>query len=191
MRFFFSSDIYGENIIVILELNSQKYTGLLSAGSSRSIYSQSYHTVPPGMSGFPTLTLIPVPVSTSESMLWEDMKWTEVLVSQLCLTLCDPMDCSPRGSSVHWILQARILEWVAIPLSRGSSQPTYWTWVCSTAGRFLTIWATMVPCIHLALQSPCWVQWLASCPQIFNGSERVGFSVYSALYLLLAQSPYS
>ena len=40
-----------------------------------------------------------------------------VLVTQLCLTLCDPMDCSPPGSSVHGILQARILEWVAIPFS--------------------------------------------------------------------------
>ena len=38
-------------------------------------------------------------------------------------TLCDPMDCSPPGSSVHGILQARIVEWVAIPFSRGSSQP--------------------------------------------------------------------
>ena len=38
---------------------------------------------------------------------------------QLCLTLCDPMDCSPPGSSVHGIFQARILEWVAIPSSRG------------------------------------------------------------------------
>ena len=44
-------------------------------------------------------------------------------VAQLCLTLCDPMDRSPPGSSVHGILQARILEWVAIPSSRGSSQP--------------------------------------------------------------------
>ena len=42
---------------------------------------------------------------------------------QLCLTLCDPMDCSPPGSFIHGILQARILEWVAIPSSRGSSQP--------------------------------------------------------------------
>ena len=42
---------------------------------------------------------------------------------QSCLTLCDPMDCSPSGSSVHGILQARILEWVAILFSRGSSQP--------------------------------------------------------------------
>ena len=42
---------------------------------------------------------------------------------QLCLTLCDSMDCSPPGSSVHGILQARVLEWVAMPSSRGSSRP--------------------------------------------------------------------
>ena len=42
-----------------------------------------------------------------------------VLVAQLCPTLCDPMNCSPPGSSVHGILQARILEWVASPFSRG------------------------------------------------------------------------
>ena len=42
---------------------------------------------------------------------------------QLGLTLWDPVDCSLSGSSVHWILQARILEWVAIPFSRGSSRP--------------------------------------------------------------------
>ena len=42
---------------------------------------------------------------------------------QLCLTLCDPVDCSPPGSSVHGILQARILEWVAMPSSRESTQP--------------------------------------------------------------------
>ena len=41
-----------------------------------------------------------------------------VLVAQLCVTLCDPVDCSSLGSSVHGILQARILEWVAIPFSR-------------------------------------------------------------------------
>ena len=46
-----------------------------------------------------------------------------VLVTQSCPTLCDPMDCSPQRSSVHGILQARILEWVAIPLSKGSFQP--------------------------------------------------------------------
>ena len=47
----------------------------------------------------------------------------KVLVAQLCLTLYNPMDCSLPGSSVHAILQARILEWVAIPFSRASSQP--------------------------------------------------------------------
>ena len=46
---------------------------------------------------------------------------SEVALS--CLTLCDPMDCSLPGSSVHGIFQARILEWVAISFSRGSSQP--------------------------------------------------------------------
>ena len=46
-----------------------------------------------------------------------------VLDAQSCLTLCDSMDCSLPGSSVHGILQARILEWVAMPFSRGSSQP--------------------------------------------------------------------
>ena len=44
-----------------------------------------------------------------------------------CLTLCDPMDCSPPGSSVHGVLQARTLEWVARPSSRGSSRPRDWT----------------------------------------------------------------
>ena len=48
------------------------------------------------------------------------------------------MDCSPPGSSVHGILQARILEWVAIPFSRGSSQPSDGTWVSHTAGRLIT-----------------------------------------------------
>ena len=49
--------------------------------------------------------------------------YVEVLVTQSCLTLCDLIDCSPQGSSVLWILQARILEWVAIPFFRGSSDP--------------------------------------------------------------------
>ena len=47
----------------------------------------------------------------------------ECMRAQLCLTLCDPMDCSPPGSSVHGILQARILEWVVISFSRGSYLP--------------------------------------------------------------------
>ena len=61
-----------------------------------------------------------------------------VLVTQSCPTLCDPMDCSPPGSSVHGILQARILEWAAISFSRGSSQPRDWTQVSHITGRFFT-----------------------------------------------------
>ena len=54
------------------------------------------------------------------------------------------MDCSPPGSSAEGILQTRVLEWVAIPFSRGSSQPSYRTQVCCIAGRFLTFWTTYV-----------------------------------------------
>ena len=53
-----------------------------------------------------------------------------------CIQLCDPMDCSPPGSSVHGILQARILEWVAISFSRESSRPSDRTHVSYIAGRF-------------------------------------------------------
>ena len=55
---------------------------------------------------------------------------------------CDPMDCSLPGSSVHGILQERILKWVVISFSRGSSQPKNQTWVSCIAGRFFTDWAT-------------------------------------------------
>ena len=65
-----------------------------------------------------------------------------VLVAKSCLTLCDPMDCSLPGSSVHGILQKRILEWVAVPFSRGSSWPWDSTQVSWIADRFFTIWAT-------------------------------------------------
>ena len=60
-----------------------------------------------------------------------------VLVTQVYLTLCDPVGCSPPGSSVHGISQARILEWVSISFSRGSSRPRDQTQVSCTAGRFL------------------------------------------------------
>ena len=68
--------------------------------------------------------------------------WMKVLVSQLCLTLCNLMDCSLPDSSVHGIFQARILEHAVIPFSRGSSQLRDRAWVTCIAGRFFTIWAT-------------------------------------------------
>ena len=63
--------------------------------------------------------------------------WVLCSVARSCLTLCDPMDFT-----VHGILQARILEWVAVSFSRGSYQPRDQTQVSRIAGRFFTIWAT-------------------------------------------------
>ena len=66
----------------------------------------------------------------------------KLLVTQLCLTLCDPMDCSLQGCSVHGISQARILEWVAILSSRGSSLPKGRIQVSFITGRSFIIQAT-------------------------------------------------
>ena len=77
----------------------------------------------------------------------------KVFVTQLCPTLCDPMDCSPSVSTVHGILQARILELVVILFSRGSSQPRDQTRVSHIASRLFTIWTTReAPNIS---QTPC------------------------------------
>ena len=62
-----------------------------------------------------------------------------VLIAQSCQTLCDPMNCNSAVSSVPEILQARILQWVALPFSRGSSRPRGWTWVSCMADRFFTV----------------------------------------------------
>ena len=65
--------------------------------------------------------------------------WSVVVYSLCCVLLCDPRDCSLPGSSTHGITQARILEWVAILFSRGSSQPRYWTCIlCIAAWLFTT-----------------------------------------------------
>ena len=69
------------------------------------------------------------------SALLQSCRW---LVAQLCPTLCDPMECSPPGSSVHGIFQARVLERVAISSFRESSQPRYQTQVFCLAVRFFT-----------------------------------------------------
>ena len=66
--------------------------------------------------------------------------WSEV--TQSCLTLCDPVDCSLPGSSVHGIFQAIVLEWIAISFSRGSTQPRDWTRVSRIVDRCFTVWAT-------------------------------------------------
>ena len=79
----------------------------------------------------------------------------EVSVAHSCPTLCNAMDCSPPGSSVHGILSGSILEWVAIPFSRGSAWHRDRTRVSCIAGRFFTIWVTRETQIYIYIYIPC------------------------------------
>ena len=99
----------------------------------------SYVDVPMGWDTAETL-------STSFTMICHQVK----SLSHVRL-FATPMDCSPPGSSIHGIFQARVLEWVAISFSRGSSWPRDWTWVSRIAGRYFTIWAAREA--HVSLKS--------------------------------------
>ena len=76
--------------------------------------------------------------------------------TQWCPALCDPMDHSPPGSSVHGILQARILEWGALPFSRGSSQLRDGSQVSRITGRFFTVWASREGLWQPCIKQVCW-----------------------------------
>ena len=80
-------------------------------------------------------------------------------VTQSCPTLCGAMDCSLPGSCLHGILQARVLEWVAISFSRGCSQPRDRTQVSCIGARFFTIWATREAQIRWELASIMYLLW--------------------------------
>ena len=99
-----------------------------------------------------------------------------VLVTQSCPTLCDPMDCSLPGFSVHGILQARILEWIALPFSRGTSQPRDRTLVAQGVFSQLEVFPSLNCCLfadsHPALCNPMGCTRLP-CPSLF---PRVGTS---------------
>ena len=105
-----------------------------------------------------------------------------VITWLLCLVVSDsflPVDCSPSGSSVLGILQARILPWIAISFSRGFSLPRAWTRISHLAGRFFT---SEPPTSEAWLRGVCTcVQWLQSCPTLFNpmGVSPPGSSVHS------------
>ena len=96
--------------------------------------------------------------------------------------LCDPIDCSPPASPVHGILQARILEWVVIPFSRGSSLPRNWNQISCIGGRFFTFWDTKEAlceymCIgNLSICSSCSV--LSDSLQPFGLKPTMGSFVY-------------
>ena len=86
-------------------------------------------------------------------MCTEVYEKVKVKIAQLCLTLCGPMDCSLPGFSVHGILQAILLEWVAVPFFRGSSQPRNPTQVSFIAGDSLPTEAQGVPKEDWALKN--------------------------------------
>ena len=109
---------------------------------------------------------------------------SESEVAQSCPTLCHPVDCSLLGSSIHEILQARILEWAAISFTRGSSQPRDWTRVSHIAGRCFTLWATRVVITYFQFNSVP-----QSCPTLCDPVDcsMPGFPVHHQL-LELAQA---
>ena len=115
-----------------------------------------------------------------------EVKWSEV--TQSCPTLCNPVDCSPPGSTVHGILQARILEWVTISFSRGSSWPRDRTQVPHIGGRHFYLWATIMIYmyvyirIYMILYNPhystsCWLL------NLNNSSSIIYFHTYLSLLL--------
>ena len=112
----------------------------------------------------------PVSLPSEQTSTKAFNKYVGVLVIQLCPTLCDPKDYSLPSSSVHGILQARTLKWVAIPFSRGCSLPRDWTQVSHFAVRFFTISATRKAQI-------CWYRppnyycWLILCSLPYWGVE--------------------
>ena len=113
-----------------LELETLGFVLLCMDSSSFSTASQSQNQEQVG-SVFVLSTLWPVNKLASPVQSWPNhlcLGGTVLcLVAQAHLTLCDPMNCSPPGSSIHGILQARVLEWVAMSSSRGSSQLRDWT----------------------------------------------------------------
>ena len=89
----------------------------------------------------------PLPMEFARQENWSGLPLPSPFIAiakslQSCPTLCDPMDCSSPGSSVHGILQVRILGWVAVPFSGGSSQPRDQTWVSCIDRQILYHWAT-------------------------------------------------
>ena len=121
--------------------------------------------------------------------LWPPLE----LVPQSCLTLCHPTDCGPQDFHIHGILQARTLEWVAIPFSWGSYLPRDWTWVSCIAGGFFTIRATREATSFLHFlgtnlrHSLCSV-WCSSIPTAASDEDPWSTSLNSARFSPLPPS---
>ena len=127
---------------------------------------------------------------TSPTMMWWRWKWN--LVAHWCLTLCEYMDCSPPGSPIHGILQARTLEWVAISFSMASSQHRDQTQVSCIAGRFFTVWSTReawgCPLLFWPWRSRSAPVWSGRSPWLWEWEISSSFISYLFLYLLSSLS---
>ena len=96
-------------------------------------------------------------------------------VAQSCLTLCDPIDCSLPGSSVHGIFQAIVLEWIAISFSSGSSQPRAQTRVSCIVDRCFTVWAMVCESIYTYIKVVQFHYFECSCTVFLRPFMRVFF----------------
>ena len=113
--------------------------------------------------------------------LLEDVRGVSAYsVAKSCMTLCDPIDYSLPGSCVHEIFQARILEWVAMPSSRGSSKPRDGTHVSCVVDKFFTCWAMVETlyicvcvcvcvCVYICIYSLPW--WLSGKESTCNAGD--------------------
>ena len=125
-------------------------------------------------------------VSSRVPMLYSE--WVSEWSRSLCQTLCDPMDCSLPGSSLHGILQARVLEWVAISFSTGSSQPRVQTQVSCIPGRRFNLWATRRSLLIIFFILLLFTQ---SCPTLCNPMDCsmpgfLSFTISQGLLKLLS-----
>ena len=131
------SDQIQEEVKHVLPLNNESYNRIVAMCKTPHSWVEAHRMFVSG-----TLLL--------QWLTW-NILWSKVLFTQLYLTLWDPRDYSPPCSSVHGILQARVLEWVAISSSRGSFWPRGQTWVSCIAGRFFIVWATREAWMHVCL----------------------------------------
>ena len=143
--------------VVNTEVEKRTYPTGLTLGLSGSLFPQLSQVFPTGLTK-KAATLVVAEVPCSMKFTWNPLTIADLtavptegancqcccccLVTKLCLNLCNLMDCSPPGSSVHGILQARTLEWVAISFSREPSWPRDWTRLFCNGRQILYHWAT-------------------------------------------------
>ena len=119
--------IYQKEYLTIPSVKPQPISLVFTSSSVKEKVSVQLHQITTVIQNKFKCKVIPSPTSPNQ-LNTIPLNYVKVLVTQLCLTLCNPMDCSLPGSSVHGILQARILEWVTIPFSRDLPDPGIKPW---------------------------------------------------------------